>query len=140
MEHTYKNTTALLSKAKNQIAEDMEGKGFCAILWDNSRADFHYIPEVTVNSHDGKNSVVRIMGLYLYDGELYLVEEDKAPVSMKDFYTEGVEVAPVVVTLTSDAARQSLGDPAVEKGYFTGGTLEEWLVVADCYFEALNER
>ena len=36
-------------------------------------------------------------------------------------------------------ARREPGDPEKVKGYTTQGSLEEWLGIADCYFEALDE-
>lgn len=141
MKNTTEETTLLLDRAKTQIVENMKEKGIGAILWDNSRVGFHFIPEILHKSETkDKERVARIMGLYHYDGVLYLVEEDRAPVSFSDFYTEGVDVPPVVVTLTEDVAVKDLGDPAKVKGYTTQGSLEEWLSIADCYFEALNEK
>ena len=58
---------------------------------------------------------------------------------MDDFYDPDREVKPAVVTLTPDRAAKALGDPDREKGYTRQGTLEEWLAIADCYFEALAE-
>lgn len=141
MENTTKETALLLDRAKAQIVENMKEKGIGAILWDNSRAGFHFIPEILHKSETkDKERVARIMGLYHYDGVLYLVEEDRAPVHFSDFYTEGVDVPPVVVTLTEDVAVRDLGNPVKVKGYTTQGSLEEWLSIADCYFEALNEK
>lgn len=140
MENTGKDVAVLLKNAKDGIIEDMKEKGIGAVLWDNSRAGFHFIPEVVCG--DGGSAtqrVVRVMGLYRYNGTLYIVEEDKAPVDFKDFYTPGVDVPPVVVTLTEDVASRDLGVPGEERGFTTLGTLEEWLAIADCYFEALNE-
>ena len=136
MENTTKETALLLDRAKAQIVENMKEKGIGAILWDNSRAGFHFIPEILHKSETkDKERVASKMGLYHYD-----VEEDRAPVHFSDFYTEGVDVPPVVVTLTEDVAVRDLGDPAKVKGYTTQGSLEEWLSIADCYFEALNEK
>ncbi len=129
----------LFSQAISRIADDMRDREIGAILWNNSTAGFHYIPEVSVSVKEGRTDVVRIMGLYLYDDTLYLVEEGKAPVELTEFFTDGVEVPPVVVTLTEDSAREHLGDPEGRKGYTTQATNEEWLVIADCYFEALAE-
>lgn len=141
MEDTNKTTEKLLDEAKGHIIEDMQQKEIGAILWDNSRAGFHFIPEVVVGGdREGNSSTARVTGLYHFDGELYLLEEDKVPVHFTDFYTQGVEVPPVVVTLSEDMARKEFGDPLDEAGFFTGGTLEEWLAVSDCYFEALNEK
>ncbi|MDE7116821.1 MAG: hypothetical protein K2O56_10410, partial [Muribaculaceae bacterium] len=93
-----------------------------------------------ISEDGGKERVARIMGLYVFKEIPYLVEEDRAPVDIAEFYTPGVDVPPVVVTLSEDVACKDLGDPEKVKGYTTQGTLEEWLVVADCYFEALNEK
>lgn len=131
--------TALINEGKSQIIEDMKERGYGAILWNNSTAGFHFIPEIVVTDTD-RSRTMRIMGLYHCDGVLYAIEEGKAPVHLTDFYTEGVEVPPVVVTLTEDMARTELGIPSESRGYTTQGTPEEWLAIADCYFEALNEK
>ena len=55
------------------------------------------------------------------------------------FYRPGVDVRPVVVTLSEAKAGELFGVPSEEKGFTTRGTLEEWVAVADCYFEALAE-
>lgn len=130
----------LFNQAIERLRDDMQSREIGAILWDNSTAGFHYIPETTITDKDGKQSVIRIMGLYIYDNTLYLVEEGMAPVELTEFYTDGVEVPPVVVTLTEDSAMRHLGDPRKEKGYTTIASDEEWLVIADCYFEALTEE
>lgn len=141
MENTMKEALGLLDQAKQKIIEDMQQKEIGAILWDNSSAGFHFIPEILHRSEKtGKERTVRVTGLYHADGRLYAVEEDRAPVHLTDFYTHGVDVPPVVVTLTDDVAARELGDPEEVKGYTLQGTLEEWLAIADCYFEALNER
>ena len=44
------------------------------------------------------------------------------------------------MTLTPDMAQSQLGDPTEKNGYTDNATNEEWLAIADCYFEALNER
>ena len=130
----------LLGKARQDMMEDMATRGIGAILWDNSTADFEMIPEIVhVSEKDGHERVARIMGLYSYDGTLYLIEEDRAPVNFNDFYNHDSEVKPVVVTLSEDTARRELGDPEKVKGYTTQGRLEEWPGIADCYFEALDE-
>lgn len=131
---------AAFNKAVAGIADDMERRGIAAILWDNSTAGFHFIPEVTVVDEKGERDELRVMGLYLYDGSMYLVEEEIAPVRLTEFYTDGVEVPPAVVTLTDDSARRHLGDPEEQKGYTTQASDEEWLNIADCYFEALREQ
>ena len=59
--------------------------------------------------------------------------------SVDAFYNPGSEVRPTVVTLTPDKARIELGDPEGVEGFTLQGSLEEWLTVADCYFEALAE-
>ena len=56
------------------------------------------------------------------------------------FYDDNTEVKPTVVTLTPDMAEKSLGNPDREDGYTRQGTLEEWTVIADAYFEALAEQ
>ncbi len=133
------DVAALIAQAKGKLADDMKEREIGAILWNNSTAGFHYIPEIVIN--DGKESkTVRIMGLYNYEGKLYAVEEGTAPAHLTNFYTEGIEVPPVVVTLSEDLAVKELGIPLEKNGYTTQGSSEEWLVIADCYFEALNEK
>lgn len=143
--------SGLMKKAISELAEDMRAREIGAILWDNSTAGFHFIPEVTVpctkksgNKECKEKGVtettLRVMGIYDYDGRLYLIEEGKAPVKLTNFYTDGVEVPPTVVTLTPDMAQSQLGDPTEKNGYTDNATNEEWLAIADCYFEALNER
>lgn len=130
----------LFTQAKESLLNDMQARGLGAIIWDISTAGFHQIPEIVhVSDKDGKERVARIQGLYAYDGDLYLIEEDRAHVSIDSFYNHDTEVKPTVVTLTKDMAKESLGDPLDEKGYTTQGSLEEWTVIADCYFEALAE-
>lgn len=131
---------ALFAKAKKAMADDMEARNIGAIIWDNSTAGFHQLPEIQlVSPENGKESVARITGLYRYNGDLYLMEEDKVNVSVDDFYNRDTEVKPTVVTLTEDMAEKSLGNPDEERGYTRQGTLEEWIVISDCYFEALCE-
>lgn len=141
MENTTTAAQKLFNQAKANLAEDMKSREIGAILWDNKTAGFHYIPEATVtDAKTGGSKVIRIMGLYLYNGDIYLVEEDAAPAELTNFYTHGVEVPPTVVTLTEDMARNQFGDPNGEKGFTRDATDEEWLAIADCYFEALNEK
>lgn len=129
----------LLGKAVSDLAEDMKERGFSAILWDNATADFGQIPEVNLASDDAEMpDTSRVMGLYSYNGKLYIVEEDKVHVDFSDFYDKETEVRPSVVTLTESVALKDLGDPENKEGFITEASLEEWLVIADCYFEALN--
>lgn len=130
----------LLGKAQQDLIDDMKERNIGAILWDNSTAGFQFIPEINLAEDDAEMpDVTRIMGLYRYNDTLYLVEEDKAHVDFNEFYDEDTEVKPSVVTLTESVARGDLGDPTKEPGFTTEGSLEEWLTIADCYFEALNE-
>ena len=131
----------MISKAKEQLAEDMRSRDIAAIIWNVGEAGFHFIPEiVTGQDKDGADITARVTGLYVYDNTLYAIEEDAHGTDMKHFYKEGVDVPPVVVTLTPDMASKILGDPTNEKGFTTDGSNNEWLVIADCYFEALNEK
>ncbi len=132
--------TDLFGKAKQDLYEDMQSRGIAAIIWDNAMAGFDYIPEINLAEDEQEMpDTARIMGLYAYDGLLYLIEEDKARINFNDFYNRDSEVKPVVVTLSKDSALKELGNPAEEPGYTTAGSLEEWLAVADCYYEALAE-
>ena len=129
----------LFGKAKQDLIDDMKSRNIGAILWDNATADFEQIPEINLAEDDAEMpDTVRIMGLYRYDDTLYLIEEDKAKVDFNHFYNADSEVKPSVVTLTESVAVSDRGDPAKEEGYTTEGSLEEWLTIADCYFEALN--
>lgn len=134
------SASQLFVKAKQELVDNMAQQGIGVIVWDLATADFHYIPEVVTRTDDGRQAhVVRIMGLYSYDGELYLMEENHAPISINKLYDRDTEVRPTVVTLSQSAAQRALGDPKKAKGYTQQGSLEEWLAIADCYFEALNE-
>lgn len=141
MKNTDKTEQALFSKAKSDIAADMKSRGIGAIIWNNAMAGFQYQPEIVHHSEKdpSKTRVAEIMGLYDYEGTVYLIEEGRAPVKFSDFWNRDTEVAPTVVTLSPDAARSELGDPTKVKGYTTQGTLEEWTAIADCYFQALNQ-
>ncbi|MDE6217614.1 MAG: hypothetical protein K2F64_01280 [Muribaculaceae bacterium] len=141
MSTDYSPQTDLLAKAKQDLAENMQERGIGAIIWDNSTADFHYIPEIELPSEDAENpDVTRIMGIYNYNGTLWLIEEDKSGVDINNFYNHDTETKPVVVTLTPDVAAGEFGDPEGKPGFSADGDLDEWLAVADCYFEALAEE
>ena len=139
MENNSNSAGQLFDEAIGRLMDDMKTREIGAILWDNATAGFHYIPETTVSGKNGKDEVIRIMGLYCYNDNLYLIEEGMAPVELTEFYTDGVEVPPTVVTLTEDSAQRHLGNPEKEKGFTTKASHEEWLAIADCYFEALAE-
>lgn len=139
MKNTDNNTAqqvdALVAEARRKLAEDMADRGYGAIIWDNARAGFHYIPEIDVN---GKT--IRVTGLYHDGDQLYAIAENAPHTAMSGYYREGIEVAPVVVTLTEDAAGRYFDDPTPAHGLYDGGSTEEWLAIADCYYEALNEK
>lgn len=135
------SSSDLLLKAKAQMSEDMKAREIGAIIWSVPDADFHYIPEIVVTDRrTGATRTARVTGLYRSNGALYAIEEDVAGVSVDQFYRHGIEVPPAVVTLSESKAAEQLGTPTEGKGYTTDGTLEEWVAIADCYFEALNER
>lgn len=131
----------LFCEAKEALAADMKSRGLGAVIWNNATAGFPYLPEIVHHSSKDpdKTRVATIMGIYDYEGTLYLIEEDRAPVKFDDFWNPDTEAAPTVVTLTEDIAKKDLGDPNAVKGYTTQGTLEEWTAIADCYFQALNQ-
>lgn len=134
------DTPRLLEKAMEKMTEDMKARGIGAVIWNIPEAGFHYIPEIVVSSSDGSpERTARITGLYVFGGTVYAIEEDKSGVSTDSFYRPGVDVRPVVVTLSETKAGELFGVPSEEKGFTTQGTLEEWVAVADCYFEALAE-
>ena len=129
---------ALLADAKKELAANMEQRGIGLIVWNLFTAGFHYLPEVSIRSAKGSD-VVRISGIYRKGDELYLLEEGKAPVSTADLYNPDSEVEPTVATLPESEADEKIGNPATAKGLTQEANLSEWLVVADCYFEALAE-
>ena len=130
----------LLDKAKADLRANMTERGIAAIIWDVEEAGFHYIPEVSLpDSTEEDPKVARVTGLYAYDNDLYLILET-ADLDLEEFYNPDTEVRPTVVTLSSDLAAKYLGDPKGNEGYDNAGDLEEWLAVADCYFEALAEE
>ena len=79
------------------------------------------------------------MGMYNFEGTLYLIEEDRTKIKFDDFWNHDTEAPPTVVTLSEDVAVKEFGDPKLTKGFTTLATLEEWTAVADCYFQALNQ-
>ena len=130
-----------MAKAKSDLMDNMKERGIAAIIWDLSEAGFPYLPEITLPDSDPeKPETARVTGLYSYDGKLYIIEEDVADINFADFYNPDNEVKPVIVSLTPDLASKYLGDPEKEKGYTLDGDLEEWLAIADCYFQALAEE
>lgn len=131
---------ALLAQAKQKMIEDMRERGIGAIIWNIADAGFHYIPALVIDEENGAFHTARVTGLYQYRDNLYAIEEDIAGVEVEDFYTPGVDVPPVVVTLSEDKALEHFGNPQGRKGFTTKGSLEEWVAVADCYFEALAEE
>lgn len=141
MENTQNGVDALLNQAKSDIIADMKSRDIAAIIWNNATASFHFKPEILHKSKKdpSKTRVAEIMGLYAYQGTLYLIEEGRAPIKFDDFWNRDTEAAPTVVTLTEDAAKEKLGDPEAVKGYTTQGSLEEWTAIADCYFQALTQ-
>ena len=134
------NEKALLQEALQRMAEDMDDRDIDAIIWNIAQAGFHFIPEIKLPDRDGRPHTVRVTGIYRYEDKLYAIEEDVADIHPDQFYTPGVEVPPIVVTLTRDKAREILGDPETRPGFTTEGTTLEWLAIADCYFEALAEE
>ena len=133
---------ALLGKAKEELADNMKARGIAVVIWDLASASMQYIPEIVVRdgADKSKAEVVRITGIYRYGDKLFLIEEDKAGVSVDRFYNRNTEVKPSVVTLTEDMAASALGDPEGKPGFTTAGTIEEWINVANCYFQALIEE
>ena len=128
------------SRAKEELRANMAERGIAAILWDVDEAGFHYIPETELpGSTEEDPKVARVTGLYSFNGELYLILEN-ADIKFDEFYNPDTEVRPTVVTLSSDLAAKYLGDPDGREGFDPDGDLEEWLAVADCYFEALAEE
>lgn len=130
----------LLNKAKADLAENMNERGIGAILWDNATTGFPYLPELEVGHDPEHPQTVRVMGIYNYKNTLYLIEEDKAGVNINNFYNHDTEVKPTIVTLTPDIADKEFGDPSSHHGFTSDGDLEEWLAIADCYFQALAEN
>ena len=130
----------LLGKAKVDLMANMDQRGIAAIIWDLEEAGFHFIPEVSLpDSTEEDPKVARVTGLYAYGGDLFLILET-ADLNFEEFYNPDTEVRPTVITLSADLASKYLGDPRKQEGYDSEGDLEEWLAVADCYFEALAEE
>lgn len=136
---TEEDTSKLLSEAKSRMIDDMAARGIGAIIWNIPNAGFHYIPEIVIGDVNGDPQSVRVTGLYHFHDDLYAIEEEVAGLETEEFYNPQTEVAPVTVTLSEDKARERIGNPANKKGFTTAGTLEEWVAIADCYFEALAE-
>lgn len=133
------SATDLFARAKAALAADMKARGIGMILWDNAQTNFHYLPTV-VERKGAKADVLPVMGLYLYDGSVWLIEDvDDTPVKIDDFYNPATEVRPVAVTLSLHDAAERIGNPAGRPGLADGGSLEEWMAIADCYFQALND-
>lgn len=140
MENTNGREGDLVTKAEHDLLKDMAQREIAAIIWDVEEAGFHFIPEVELDDSTPEDpKVARVSGLYSYGDKLYLILEGEADIDYNDFYDRDSEVRPTVVTLTHDLATKYLGNPAHEKGFTTEGDLEQWLAVADCYFEALAE-
>ena len=125
----------LLSQAKNNLMENMLGRGIGAIIWDNASAGFHYLPMATT-----PNGVVNVSGIYVYDDVLYLLDEKNPKANMDLYYNKDTEVRPSIICLSPNVAPDYLGDPRSESGFTTEASMEEWLAIADCYFEALGEK
>lgn len=136
MENTNTNVSALLGQAKENLKKNMLDRNMAAIIWDLASAGFHYLPSVTLEN----GRVLRVSGLYVSDNELYLIDEDCKRANIDNFYDPDTEVRPTVVCLTPNVAPGDLGTPNETDGFTQSGSLEEWMVVADCYFEALNEE
>lgn len=141
MESKTNSIDPMLEKAQADIAADMKARGIGAILWNVATAGFHQIPEVAMpdTKHPDKPNVETVMGLYNYNGKLYEILKDHVPYKFSDFWNHDTEAAPTVVTLSEDISIKDLGDPKGKPGYTDAGTLEEWMVVANAYFEALAE-
>lgn len=140
MKNTTQGATSLIDGARQQLIEDMKSRGFCAIIWDLRTIGFHYIPEIVLGTNrEGDDIVKRIGGLYAYNGKLYAIEEGAPGSETKNYYNPATEVAPTVVTLTESVAAENLQNPEESKFYTLSGSDQEWLVIADSYFEALNQ-
>lgn len=130
----------MLEKAKHQLIEDMKSREIGAIIWSIPDAGFHFIPEIVVTDpRDGSTRVARVSGLYHHNNKLYAIEEGLTNLTVNHFYRHGIDVPPIVVTLTESKADEEIGIPSESKGFTTQGSLEEWAAIADCYFEALRE-
>lgn len=124
------------AKAVQSIADNMAGKNIGAIIWDLSSAGFHYIPMATSES----GQAIRVAGIYRYGDRLYLIDESNPRANMDLYYDRDTEVRPVVICLSPSVAPSDLGDPERSSGFTTQASDEEWVVIADCYLEALNEK
>lgn len=141
MKEKDEETIKLVAQAKLKLGEDMKSRDIAAIIWNIGEAGFHYIPEIVVGQDkNGVDIVKRITGLYVERDDVYAIEEGTPGTDITEFYTKGVDVPPIVITLTKDMAEKELGNPEKEPGFTRAGSGREWLTIADCYFEALNER
>lgn len=124
------------AEAIRSISDSMAAKNIGAIIWDNSAAGFHYLPVATSES----GQPVRVTGLYRYDDRLYLIDETNPRANIDLYYDRDTEVRPVVICLSPSVAPSDLGNPGKSSGFTTQASDEEWVVIADCYLEALNEK
>ena len=127
----------LFLQAKDAIATDMRARGIGAIMWDCESDRFAYLPRVAVFAPGSFERVAEIGGIYRRGNSLFLMERGRAPVSVDDYYDKDAEKRPLVVTLTEEQACAQLGEPGDHRGLTECGSVEDWLTVADCYFEAL---
>lgn len=134
---TQAEAEALFQQAKDDIAADMRSRDIGAIMWDNEQADFHFPPVVEVTDSEGKKTPWKIHGIYRVDDTLFLIGQGAAA-GVENYYKPGIETRPVVVTLTEDQATRQLGIPNEGRGYTRQGDVQQWLSIADCYFEALT--
>lgn len=136
-----KSSEKSLQDAFNALAEDMAARDIGAVVWDLSVAGFPYIPEVTevIEGKSTRQATDRVTGIYNYNGEIYAIIEGESGVSVNDYYNRDYEVRPSVITLTPDMAESRFGNPAAKRGFTSEATLQEWLAIADCYYQSLAE-
>lgn len=136
------SSTDLLGRAKADLAENMNQRQIGAILWDNATAGFPYLPEISLPMKEDQEEpeTVSVMGIYNYGGVLYLIEEGESHVDFNHYWDPDNETKPTIITLTPDVAARDFGNPEGEKGFTANADLEEWLAIADCYFQALAEE
>lgn len=136
-QETLDDARFLFEQAKADICADMSSRDIGAIMWNNQRAGFHYPPVINMKNAEGKSETWEIQGLYRVQDAIFLIS-DHASVNVDDYYEKGIETPPVIVTLTPDQATGELGLPSEERGFTRQGSIQEWLTIADCYFEALT--
>ncbi len=138
---TYRDSAGrLLLNAKAEAPGRREGAQHRRDNMGLARAGFHYVPEIVHHSLEkDKTRVARVTGLYACGDGLWLIEEDRSPVSVDAFYNPGSEVrAYGGYAHSRQGPHRTRRSGGGRGGLHASGSLEEWLTVADCYFRGLG--